>query len=93
MAKLYEVSLWVYIAVGRMLGAVRAGWKRILVGALAGAVFAVFGGAVALAWLEIHGLVTRTTADELGIILVLYGIGAGALFAYAIRPVAAARAD
>lgn len=93
MAKLYEISLWLYVAAGRLRGAVRASWRRILVGALVGWMLAVVGGAITLALLELHGLVSRTTADELGIILVLYGVGAGGLFAYAIRPVAPARAD
>ena len=93
MAKLYEISLWLYVAAGRLREAMRTSWRRILAGAFLGWLIAVVGGAFALALLELHGLMSRTTADELGIILVLYGMGAGALFAYAIRPVAPARVD
>lgn len=93
MAKVYEMGLGLYIALGRMRGAVAAGWRRMLAGAFLGWLLAVVGGAFALALLELHGLVSRSTADDLGIIIVLYGIGAGALFAYAIRPAAPARAD
>jgi hypothetical protein len=85
-AKLYEVSLWAYVALGRLRGAVRTSWRRIIAGAVMGWLIAVVGGAFALASLEFHGVVTRTTSDDLGIIIVLYGVGAGALFAYAIRP-------
>ena len=63
--------------VGASAGAVRQHWKRILVGAFVGWLFAVIGGAFALASLEFHGLVSRTTSDELGIVLVLYGVGLG----------------
>ena len=93
MAKVYEISLWLYVAAGRLGGAVRTGWRRILAGAFFGWLFAVVGGAFALASLEFHGVVSRATSDDLGIILVLYGIGAGGLFAYAIRPAAPARED
>jgi hypothetical protein len=70
---------------------VRTNWRRIAAGAALGWLFAVVGGAFALASLEFHGIVSRTTSDDLGIIIVLYGVGAGALFAYAIRPVAPAQ--
>ena len=69
---------------------VREHWKRILVGAVVGWVFAVVGGAFALASLEFHHLISRATSDELGIVLVLYGVGIGALNAYALRPAARA---
>ena len=65
----------------------RKHWKRILVGAFVGWLFAVVGGAFALASLEFHGIVSTTTSDELGIIVVLYGVGIGALNAYTFRPV------
>jgi hypothetical protein len=65
---------------------VRRHWKRILVGAFVGWVFAVVGGAFALASLEFHHVITRTTSDDLGVILVLYGVGIGALMAYTLRP-------
>jgi hypothetical protein len=91
-AKVYEASLWVYVALGRFRDAVRTSWRRILAGAFLGWLFAVVGGAFALASLEFHGIVSQTTSDDLGIIFVLYGVGAGALFAYAIRPAAHVRA-
>jgi hypothetical protein len=80
--------LWPIGAFVRLRGALRTHWKRILVGAFVGWVFAVIGGAFALASLEFHQLITRSTSDELGIVLVLYGVGIGALNAYALRPVA-----
>jgi hypothetical protein len=92
-AKLYEFSLWVFVALGRLRDALRTSWRRILAGAFMGWLFAVVGGAFALASLEFHGVVSRTTSDDLGIIIVLYGVGAGALFAYAIRPAARVPAD
>ena len=76
-----------------MRGAVREHWKRILVGAFVGWLFAVIGGAIALASLELHNVISRATADELGVILVLYGVGFGALLAYAVRPRAMAFAE
>lgn len=86
MGKREGLWLWPIGAVVRLRGAVRAHWKRILAGAFMGWVFAVVGGAFALASLEFHGLVSRATSDELGIVIVLYGAGVGALFAYVIRP-------
>ena len=71
----------------RLQAAVRHHWRRILVGALVGWVFAVVGGAFALASLEFHHIITPTTSDELGIVLVLFCVGVGALNAYALRPV------
>ena len=78
--------LWPLLAMGRLRAGVRQHWKRILVGAFVGWVFAVVGGAFALASLEFHQVITRSTSDELGIVLVLYGVGIGALNAYALRP-------
>jgi hypothetical protein len=78
--------VWARIELSRLTEAIRGQWKRILVGALVGWVFAVVGGAFALASLEVHGVVSRTTSDELGIVIVLYGTGIGALNAYALRP-------
>ena len=78
--------LWPLLAMVRLRAAVRQHWKRILVGAVVGWVFAVIGGAFALASLEFHHLISRATSDELGIVLVLYGVGLGALNAYALRP-------
>lgn len=80
--------LWVraLLASIRLRSAVRQHWKRILVGAAIGWVFAVVGGAFALASLEFHHLISPTTSDEVGIVLVLYCVGLGALNAYAFRP-------
>jgi hypothetical protein len=78
--------LWPVGALVRLRGAVRAHWKRILVGAFVGWLFAVIGGAFALASLEFHQLISRETSDDLGIILVLYFVGLGALYAYVFRP-------
>ena len=86
MKDLNGLWLWPVVASARLGTAVRQHWKRILVGAFVGWVFAVIGGAFALAQLEFHHLITRTTSDELGIVLVLYGVGLGALNAYALRP-------
>ena len=93
MAKLYEIALWLFFELGRLREAVRTSWRRILAGAFFGWLLAVVGGAFALASLEFHGIVSRTTSDDLGIIIVLYGVGMGALFAYAIRPAAHAHTD
>ena len=78
--------VWVRIEFARLYEAVRGHWRRVLLGALVGWLFAVVGGAFALASLEFHGLVSSTTSDELGIVIVLYGVGIGALNAYALRP-------
>ena len=86
MPRWYAWWLWPLTAFARFRGALRAHWKRVLLGAFVGWVFAVVGGAFALASLEFHGLVSRTTSDELGIVIVLYGVGVGALNAYVFRP-------
>ena len=78
--------LWPLLASVRLRSAVRQHWKRIVVGAVVGWIFAVVGGAFALASLEFHGVVSRDTSDELGIVLVLYCVGLGALNAYTFRP-------
>lgn len=78
--------LWPLLASVRMQEAVRGNWKRILAGAAIGWFFASVGGAFALASLEFHQLISRTTSNELGIVLVLYFMGFGALFAYTVRP-------
>ena len=92
-ARLNEISLWLFVELGRFRDAIRTSWRRIFAGAFVGWLLAVVGGAFALASLEFHGIVTRTTSDELGIIIPLYGFGMGALFAYVIRPAARAGAD
>ena len=81
-------ALWVWplLALARLRAAVREHWMRIVVGAFVGWFFAVVGGAFALASLEFHHLVSQSTSDELGIVLVLYGVGLGALNAYTFRP-------
>jgi hypothetical protein len=78
--------LWPLLASSRLRDAARQHWKRILVGAFIGWLCAVVGGAVALAALELHHVITRTTSDDLGVVLVLYGVGLGALNAYTFRP-------
>ena len=78
--------LWPLLAATRFRTAVRQHWRRILLGAVVGWVFAVIGGAFALASLEFHHVISRDTSDELGIVLVLYCVGLGALNAYALRP-------
>ena len=83
--------LWPLLAAHRLRSAAREHWKRVLVGAFVGWLFAVVGGAFALASLEFHGIVSTTTSDELGIVIVLYGMGIGALNAYTFRPVAQKR--
>jgi len=49
------------------------------VGASLGWLLSVVGGAIALAALEIHDVISSATSDGLGIIIVLYGVGIGAL--------------
>ncbi len=80
--------VWTLLASERLRSAMRQHWKRVLMGAFVGWIFAVIGGAFALASLEFHGLVSTTTSDELGIVIVLYGVGIGALNAYNFRPAA-----
>jgi hypothetical protein len=78
--------LWPILATARLRAAARQHWRRILLGAFVGWLFAVIGGAFTLASLEFHHVIGQTTSDELGIVLVLYGVGIGALNAYALRP-------
>lgn len=77
---------WPLLASIRLRAAVRQHWRRIVLGAVVGWVFAVVGGAFALASLEFHHVISPATSDEVGIVLVLYGVGIGALNAYALRP-------
>jgi NADH:ubiquinone oxidoreductase subunit 5 (subunit L)/multisubunit Na+/H+ antiporter MnhA subunit len=86
MPRWYAVWLWPAEAFGRLRAAVRVHWKRILIGAFVGWLVAVMGGAFALAGLEVEGIVSTATSDDLGIVIVLYGVGIGALNAYALRP-------
>ena len=81
-----RVHVWARVEFTRLVEATRRHWRRILVGAFVGWFFAVVGGAFALASLEFHGLVSQATSDELGIVIVLYGVGIGALNAYVFRP-------
>ena len=83
--------LWPLLASHRLRSAAREHWKRVLAGAFVGWLFAVVGGAFALASLEFHGLVSTATSDELGIVIVIYGMGLGALNAYTFRPAAQQR--
>ena len=85
---LVRVGVWSRVESGRLACAVRAHWRRILIGAFAGWLVAVVVGAASLAALEVYGLVSRQTSDEFGIVVVLYGVGLGALNAYAFRPAA-----
>ena len=85
--------LWPLMASGRVREALRQHWKRILVGAFVGWLFAVVGGAIALASLEVHNVISRATSDELGVVFVLYGVGLGALNAYTFRPRATGAAE
>ena len=78
--------VWSGIELRRLAEAMREHWKRILVGAFIGWLVAVVGGAVMLAGLEAEGLLSRATSDEFGIVIVLYGVGIGALNAYTFRP-------
>ena len=78
--------LWPLLASTRLRDGVRQHWKRILVGAVVGWLFAVVGGAIALASLELHHVISRSTSDDLGVVLVLYGVGLGALNASTFRP-------
>jgi hypothetical protein len=79
------IWLWPITALVRLRGALRQHWKRVLVGAFVGWIFAVIGGAFALANLEFWGLVSRGTSDSLGVATPLAGVGLGALIAYAGR--------
>jgi hypothetical protein len=81
------------MASARLRDGVRQHWKRILVGAFIGWLFAVVGGAIGLAALELHHVISHGTSDGLGIIIVLYGVGIGALNAYTFRPRATAPAE
>lgn len=93
MGKREGLWLWPIGAFVRLRGALHAHWRRIVAGAAVGWFFAVVGGAFALASLEFHGLVSEATSDELGIVIVIYGVGAGALFSYVIRPGAVPQSD
>ena len=79
------VWLWPLDASDRFRRAIRRYWRRILVGAFVGWIFATIGGAFALASLEFWGFVSMQTSDELGIATVLAGVGLGALIAYSGR--------
>lgn len=86
MSALTRTYVWGRIESARFVDALRGHWKRILLGAVVGWLFAVVGGAFALASLEFHHVVSTATSDELGIVIALYGVGIGALNAYTFRP-------
>ena len=67
--------LWPLLASARLRAGFSQHWKRILVGAFVGWLLAVVAGAIALAALELNHVISRTTSDDLGVILVLYGVG------------------
>ena len=77
----------------RLRDGVQTHWKRIVVGASLGWLLSVVVGAIALAALELHDVISSTTSDGLGIIIVLYGVGIGALNAYTFRPRATVAAE
>jgi hypothetical protein len=79
------IWLWPLSTADRLRGAIRQYWRRILVGAFVGWLFATIGGAFGLASLEFWGFVSERTSDDIGIATVLAGVGLGALFAYASR--------
>src|SRR5262245_38025931 len=79
------------VELSRLTGALRRYWKRILVGAFVGGVVSILAAALVLAWLEVHGVVSKATADDFGPIIVYCGIGIGALNAYVFRPERKAR--
>lgn len=81
-----RVFLWPFLESRRLSDAFGRHWKRILLGAFAGWIVASVAGAVTLAALEVAGLISRETSDALGIVIVLGGVGLGALIAYAMRP-------
>lgn len=80
-----SIWLWPLDTAERLRKAVRRYWRRILVGAFVGWIFATVGGAFGLASLEFWGLVSQQRSDDLGIAMVLAGVGLGALIAYAGR--------
>ena len=86
MSALTRTYVWARIELIRLADALRGHWKRVLLGAVVGWLFAVIGGAFALASLEFHHVVSQATSDELGIVIALYGVGIGALNAYTFRP-------
>ena len=79
-----DMVLWPILAVNRLGDAFRCHWRRILVGAFVGWIVAVVVGAVALASFEAVGFLSRDTSDALGIVVVLGGVGIGAMIAYAL---------
>lgn len=85
--------VWARIEVTRFAEAVRQYWKRILIGAFIGWIIAVVVGAFVLVGLETEGLLSQSTSDEAAIVIVLYGVGIGALNAYALRPARARAAS
>jgi hypothetical protein len=94
-----DVSAWTRtyvsarIELTRFAEAVKDQWKRILIGAFIGWIIAVVVGAFVLVGLETEGLLSHATSDDAAIVIVLYGVGIGALNAYALRPARARAAS
>jgi hypothetical protein len=83
--RLERAYMWPFLEMRKFLAALARYWRRILVGAFVGWFAAVVLGAVALALLEVGGVITRSTSDALAIVIVLGGTALGALSAYALR--------
>jgi hypothetical protein len=77
-----RIALCLMDARDRLRAALREHWRRVLIGAFVGWLYAVVGGAFALASLEFWGAISRSASDELGIVIVLAGTGLGALQSY-----------
>lgn len=71
----------------RLGSAVRRYWRRIVLGALCGWIGSSVLGAFGIVWLESVGLVrSEGTVALVGAGIVWFGVGLGALVAYAMRP-------
>jgi len=71
----------------RLGGALRRYWRRIALGAVCGWFASSVAGAFFLVWLEAVGIVhSEEVVALLGAAIVWFGIGLGAIVAYAIRP-------
>jgi hypothetical protein len=78
------------VEVLRLGGALRRYWRRIALGAVCGWFASSVVGAFFLVWLEAVGIVrSEEVVALLGAAIVWFGIGLGAIVAYAMRPAAA----